>query len=118
MKSIFIAPVAITFFLATCGTPPEYTLNEEKSGVPVSVNGQSCRADLYDVKYSRLFKLNTPESVITRDDGTQFRIECGATTTACKLDQSLEACVADIESSGRPNRPESSGSSGYSPPGG
>ena len=108
MKHIVAITFAIPLLLVSCGAPPEYIL--QQSGIPVTVNGQSCQADLYTVMYDRLFTLGQPESVITRDQGTQFRIECGATTTSCSLNQSLEACVADLE------RPSSSSSSGYSPP--
>ena len=93
--------------LSSCGTPPTYSLQHSD---PVTFKGRACSADLYTVSYDRLFTIGQPEAVITRDQGTQYRIECGATTTSCKLNQTLEDCIAEND------RPESSGSGGYSPP--
>lgn len=94
--------------LASCGAPPEYTLQRS---APVTLNDRSCQADLYTVSYDRLFNLGEPESVVTRDHGTQYRIVCGTTTTTCPLNQGLEACIAMLE------RPESSDNDdSYRPP--
>lgn len=107
MKPIRNCAFVLAFSLTSCGTPPEYFLVD--SGRAVTVNGRSCQADQYSVRYDRLFDIGQQESAITRDQGTQFRVNCGATTANCKLNESLEDCVAGLE------RP-SSDSSSYSPP--
>jgi hypothetical protein len=102
-----LAP-ALCLVLAACGSPPVYVL---KSSEPVTVDGQICTAELYDVTYSRLFQIGRPEAVVTRDEGTEYRIICGGAITSCGIDQGLGDCVAALE-----RRRDSSGG-GYRPPG-
>jgi hypothetical protein len=103
------AVLPVLLVALSCTQPPVYALRD---GQPVTVSGQQCRADLYDVTYSDFFDIGQPEFVISRRQGTQFRVVCGATTTNCLLNQTLEACVAMIEAEAS----ESRGGSGYTIP--
>jgi hypothetical protein len=78
----------------------------------VTVGGRQCRADLFDVRYTDFIRDSITDFAVGENSGTQYRVTCGATTTTCLLDQTLEACIATIlrESAG-------GGGSGYTPPG-
>jgi len=101
-------PMALValMMLGSCTEPPVYALLGTS---PVTLDGRQCVAERYSVTYSRLFELGVPESAITRDQGIQFKIVCGTTTSNCLLNQTLAACIAALE------RPADSGYS-YRPP--
>jgi hypothetical protein len=111
MRRSALAAMSFCFLALSCGAPPVYV---EMSRGPVVVGGKSCTAILYDVEVSE-HVAGAEVAALERNHRYQYKIECGAVTTSCRLEQSLESCIRMIETQAR--RDSSGGSGGYSPPG-
>jgi hypothetical protein len=113
VRHFMILLCGIGVLLVACGKPPAFLTRGDPQ--PVLLQGEQCIAQDYSVYYDELDADGGLPVFLKPRNGLQYRVNCGTVTTNCRLNESVQLCIATIEEAAR-RQEDSSDSSSYHPP--